>query len=179
MWRFYSPSVDPTMGLTLPANPVDGQEFTLVDSMSAPTYSWKLRYVAAKASNKWVFIGGSAAIASVTAQESTTSTAFVDLTTVGPSFTVPVAGDYDWEFFVQMTSSVTSSNALVAPKLGAATASDNDSATTTSNGDTDGRRGIASGLAASDVIKLQYRVTGGTGNFLRRTLFVTAKALGG
>ena len=94
-WTFYTPTVSPSIGTSLPTAPVDGQEFTLVDSLSAPTYSWKLRYVAAKASNKWVFIGGTPMTARIAASESTTSATYAAMTTPGPSLTIPVAGDYD------------------------------------------------------------------------------------
>lgn len=102
MWSFYAPDVSPSMGTSLPANPVDGQEFTLVDSMSAPTYSWKLRYVSAKASNKWVFVGGSASVPATTGSMTTSTTAYADLTS-GPTIVIPVAGMYLVEFGVQAT----------------------------------------------------------------------------
>lgn len=78
----------------LPGSPSDGDEIILVDSTSAPTYSWRLRYVSAKASNKWVFIGGSPAFSQVNTAEGTTSTSYVALATAGPSLAIPVAGDY-------------------------------------------------------------------------------------
>ena len=41
-----------------PGLPVDGQEFTLVDSLTAPTYSWRFRYMASMTdSYKWVLSG--------------------------------------------------------------------------------------------------------------------------
>ena len=82
------------IGTSLPASPSDGAEYTLVDSLTAPTYSWKFRYVAAKASNKWVFIGGAAASSYVATGEGVVGTTYAALATAGPSFTVPVAGDY-------------------------------------------------------------------------------------
>src|SRR5215831_1233030 len=54
---------------SLPASPVDGQECILCDSLSAPTYQWHLKYVAAKASNKWICIGGAPAISRVDAAQ--------------------------------------------------------------------------------------------------------------
>lgn len=48
-------------GTTLPASPVDGQEFVLVDSLTAPTFVWHLRYNAGNTTAyKWEFIGGAA-----------------------------------------------------------------------------------------------------------------------
>ena len=92
------------MGVALPSMPFDGQEFILVDSLTAPTFSWRFRYVAAKASDKWVFIGGAPTYAEVTPNETTTSTAFTDLGTVGPSIVVPRAGLYEVEIGCHMYS---------------------------------------------------------------------------
>lgn len=46
-------------GTTLPASPVDGQEAILVNSTTAPTYQWRLRYNASSTSAyKWECLGG-------------------------------------------------------------------------------------------------------------------------
>jgi len=46
-------------GTTLPASPVDGQEYTFVDSTTTPTYQWLFRYNAGSSNaDKWEFIGG-------------------------------------------------------------------------------------------------------------------------
>jgi hypothetical protein len=48
-----------SVGLAFPASPVDGQRFTLVDSLTAPTYAWDFMYVAGITdAYKWVFVGG-------------------------------------------------------------------------------------------------------------------------
>jgi hypothetical protein len=83
-------------GTSLPGSPIDGQIHTLVDSTSAPTYQWTFRYNAGSASSfKWEFVGGSPAYVLVDASETTTTTSsWLDLTTTGPQFIVPRAGDY-------------------------------------------------------------------------------------
>lgn len=82
-------------GTTLPGSPTDGQEAVLVDSVTNPTYQWRFRYNAGSLNtDKWEFVGGSPAYAKVAASESTASTAYVALTTVGPSFTIPRGGVY-------------------------------------------------------------------------------------
>jgi len=49
----------PSYVTTLPATPVDGQEVILVDSITAPTYTWHLRYNASSTYTwKWEFLGG-------------------------------------------------------------------------------------------------------------------------
>jgi len=81
------------IGTSLPTGAVDGQEFILTDSLTTPSYTWRLRYNAAAA--YWYFIGGSPWRVAVDADETTTTTAsYVDLTTVGPQVTIPRAGDY-------------------------------------------------------------------------------------
>jgi hypothetical protein len=51
--------IPPTYGTSLPANPADGQEAILVDSLTNPTYQWRFRYNAGSTSAyKWEFIGG-------------------------------------------------------------------------------------------------------------------------
>ena len=88
---------------TLPAG-VDGQRVTLVDSVTNPSYQWEFRFNAQSTSAyKWEFVGGSPAYIAVEAQEATTSTSPVDLTTPGPSFTLPRSGDYMIEAYVRAT----------------------------------------------------------------------------
>lgn len=81
---------------SLPGLPADGDKVIFTDSTSAPTYQWLLQYVSAKASNKWIFLGGDPIISEVATEETITSgsTTYVALTTAGPSIAVPVAGDY-------------------------------------------------------------------------------------
>jgi hypothetical protein len=76
----------------LPGSPVDGQEVVLTDSLTVPTYAWHLRYVAAKASNKWIHLGGSARFSEVVTPEAVAGAAYGN--PVGPDMTVPVTGDY-------------------------------------------------------------------------------------
>lgn len=78
----------------LPGSPVDGDMVILTDSLTAPTFAWHLRYISAKATNKWIFVGGSPRYAEVLTEEAVTTGAFNPLTTAGPSVAVPVAGSY-------------------------------------------------------------------------------------
>jgi len=53
-------------GTSLPASPVDGQEAILVDSLTAPTYSWRFRYVASITdAYKWVCVGGTHGVVAI------------------------------------------------------------------------------------------------------------------
>ncbi len=79
---------------TLPTSPVDGQEVYYRVNRGDGTYAyWHLRYNAS--TTYWDFLGGPSMFAQVDATQTTTSTTFTNLATVGPSLTVPLAGDYD------------------------------------------------------------------------------------
>jgi hypothetical protein len=89
----------PDYATTLPGSPSNGKETILVDSTSAPTYHWRLRYNSTTA--KWHYIGGTPAFSQVLTAELCSSTTYVALTTAGPSFALPVAGDYIVEIGTQ------------------------------------------------------------------------------
>lgn len=81
------------IGTALPTSGLfDGMEFILTDSLTAPTYSWRFRYVSGKSTNKWVFIGGAPAISAAGASADPIGTSFVAIS--GVTLAVPVAGDY-------------------------------------------------------------------------------------
>ncbi len=111
---------------TLPGSPINGQEHILVDSITAPTYSWHLRYNSTLA--KWEYIGGRPAFSAVDTSESTASTTYVALATAGPSIVLPVAGDYDVQIGC-CTRDAVSNNVFgyMSYDVGATGASDSDS----------------------------------------------------
>ena len=81
-------------GATPPTSPQDGDEWVLPFDTAGRL--WRFRYNAASASAyKWEFVGGSEITANIETGESSTSTAMVDLATVGPRVILPRAGDYD------------------------------------------------------------------------------------
>jgi len=61
------------IGTSLPANPFDGQEFVLVDSLTNAAWAWKFRYNAGHTgtSYKWEFVGGAPYSGYTTANEPT------------------------------------------------------------------------------------------------------------
>jgi hypothetical protein len=81
-------------GTTLPASPFDGQEAVLVDSVTAPTYTWRFRYNAGSTTGyKWEFIGGADWYS---IQGGTWTFAAVNTWyEVGPTFMTPRAGIYN------------------------------------------------------------------------------------
>jgi hypothetical protein len=120
---------------TLPSSPYDGQEcYYLADA--AAGIVWHLRYRAASTSAyKWEMLGGAPLRGAdlgnggdpTAAGESTTSAAFVDLATLGPDVTVPLAGEYlvSWGFTV--IGNLTPANVQMSIANGATAASGNDS----------------------------------------------------
>jgi hypothetical protein len=89
---------------TLPGSPVDGQQAILVDSTSAPTFSWLLQWSAVAA--KWIAIGpgtplGNELLTS-NALANAGTTAYVALPTATPTITIPRSGRYDLTFGAQL-----------------------------------------------------------------------------
>jgi hypothetical protein len=93
---------------TLPASPVDGQRSILVDSTSNPTYQWLFRYNAGSSSAyKWECLGASPAYQRIDTQETGAAGqtgVWQDVTTVGPKFVLPRAGDYEFGWGAAMWS---------------------------------------------------------------------------
>jgi hypothetical protein len=177
-----APAVIPTggasIGTSLPTSPFDGQEAILVDSLTAPTYAWRFKYVASISdAYKWVFIGGASLAAKVLTTENTNSTTYVALTTP-VQVAVPRAGLYNVRhgFVVYIGASYLYGFATV--KLGAAAASDNYQALVRMGVDAV-ENSVATMvpsviLAANDVLAQVYKVqTPGTGQFRNRWLEAT------
>jgi hypothetical protein len=115
----------PPLVTAIPGSPTDGQEIIFTDSLTAPTYQWHLKYVAAKATNKWICVGGPPKLVRVETSESITSATYGDTATVGPSFTLPRAGHYR----IQLGFGGGGNNygALMSFAIGATVAPSNDS----------------------------------------------------
>lgn len=169
----------PGYGTTLPASPTDGQEYILVDSVTNPSYQWRFRYNAGSASpHKWEFVGGTMLSAIVTTTESRNATTYGDLATVGPQVTVPRAGEYQIELWSHAHGGgSTLVQPWIAAKLGAAATSDADGLLISYTGNEDSRTQIWTRrtLAASDVVKMQYRseATAAAAAWWERRLAVT------
>ena len=166
---------------TLPGSPVNGQMAVLTDNTSTPTYRWLFIYNSSSASSyKWEFVGGSPLTAAVATEQSTSSTTLADLATVGPSITIPNAGDY----FIQWGGSARNGNAwntIIEPVNGTGTttieansllAEVNVAGGSTTNFAGMTMAGTTLGRAASDIIRLKYRVGGNTSNIKNRWLVV-------
>lgn len=172
---------------TLPSSPFHGMEVVLTDSTTTSTWQWRLRYNAnASSSYKWDFVGGADFYSTVSANQVLNSTGgYYDLGTVGPSITVPRAGDYDVDFASQFevaTGALTQAYVRLV-KNGSSISGCPD---LYFNGNTPGQfaqsfQGVltmansfrATGLAANDVLKLQYYTTQASMYFANRVLRVT------
>lgn len=142
-------------------------------AMALDGVMWHLRYRAASTSiYKWEIVGGGTQLSSeVAAEESTLSGAFVDLATVGPQITVPLAGDYMVSGFVDAYS-VASADAApyAAVKFGAAAINGADRVYLYRPGNVaQGFRGGVGGrtfrrtIAANALVKLMYSNANNTG----------------
>lgn len=172
-------AVAPAIGVALPVGAVDGQEFTLVDSLTAPTFAWRFVYFSGRASNKWVCIGGSA-VSWVPAQESRgTAATYAALGTPGPQITVPVAGIYTIELSVVLVANGGWSQ-WMSYSIGATAAVDTDSITEGPQGDLARSRLDDKTLAAGTALVAQYRSDGShTATFRNRLMRVTPIVVGG
>lgn len=154
---------------SLPGSPVDGQEiYYLADAANG--VAWHLKYRSAEGgSYKWYYVGGAPLQNAIATAGNTSSTAFVDLNGGLPAVTLPLAGDYDFDFtarLINQSSAAPQWVMLCAPKFGGATTADPDagmadkSSALGINGEqfTVGRSKLRkTGLAAGIVVKLQYR----------------------
>jgi hypothetical protein len=166
---------------SLPASPFDGQEVILVDVVGAATYAWRLRYVQARVTNKWIYLGGSplrAFAGAAGTDETTNSFVPTDLATVGPGVTVPVAGLYRLWMASRMSNSAGGNFTVIYYKVGAAAAIEM------------GRvqpggahimfsQSFDFSALAGDLVKLQYAVAAGTGYYTYRQIQVEPIAVGG
>jgi hypothetical protein len=81
-----------SLGASFPASPVQGQIYIFTADAANGVY-WTFIYDGGY--GRWRFIGGPPLSARVDALETTTSSTFGDLTTIGPSITIPFSGDFD------------------------------------------------------------------------------------
>jgi hypothetical protein len=165
-----------------PTSPANG-DIWIATAVDANGTAWQFRYNSGSASTyKWEFIGGPPVYSAVETQESTSSGSYVDLTTVGPSFTCARGGDYLTQHSADMYNGGGTAGwgAAMSISAGGSTPSDTDAlyhvvpGVIQANLNFGGKINRYPGLAASAVIKAQYRFTsGGTATFGYRRLLIT------
>ena len=168
-------------GSSPPGSPSDGMIWRLPADSANGVY-WFFQYDSSQATYKWVGLGSARPMSSeVSTSETRNNAAYGDLTTVGPSVTVPRAGDYLVQFGCNIIAPASVVDVgQVAVKRGAAATADVDRVlfavpSSASTQATSVARTIRmNGLAASDVLKLQYKNSaGGNTSFQYRWLNVT------
>jgi len=169
----------PGYSTSLPGSPADAQEHILVDSTSAPTYAWRLRFNSALA--KWEFIGGRSKVSEVATSENTSSTTYAALATAGPSIVIPVAGDYIVETGAMVLAASTNITGLMSYDIGGTGAVDADSISARQVASDPGvsvsRMKVKTGLTAV-TLTAKYRMsTAGNANFAHRWMRVTPVTL--
>jgi hypothetical protein len=88
-------NLNQSYGTTLPASPVTGQEATLVDSTTNPSYQWRFRYNGSSSSAyKWEFIGGAPWQIAPAQFNNPSANAYNSDVAAGSTLTLPRAGDY-------------------------------------------------------------------------------------
>jgi microcystin-dependent protein len=95
----------PPIVTALPVNPQFGEVVTYAANATDGIY-WTLQYDAS-GTYPWKFVGGAPLHNAVNADQTTTSTSFTDLGTVGPSVTAALPGDYDVNFGSRSWNSLT------------------------------------------------------------------------
>lgn len=159
---------------TPPGSPSDGMLWRYSPSTGV---NWLFQYDSSLATYKWVFLGGPDLYTRVATDQGTASTTYVDLATVGPSVTLARAGIYNVQYGCQMYNSGSGNINLVGLSVAGGTPNDatqgesarhRSTAVTTIDAGAWMHHQITA--AATNVVKLQYRVTAGTGNFTQRVL---------
>jgi hypothetical protein len=172
----------PTPATTLPGSPTGNQQAILTDSLVSPTYSWLLQWNAA--TSQWIFLGGADWIGAIdTDQTSNGAGVFVDLATVGPSFTTPRAGTYQIAWSAETYINAAATNHIGVNVNGVLPVISTNTALTIQHVAT-GVHGVGacsprsfSGIGAGQVIKLQYHDGGGLSDFLIRRLSIRPQFL--
>lgn len=188
----------PTRVTSLPGSPVDGQEIVYVADATNGII-WHLRYNAGSASSfKWEAVGEQQPLVqervggnTFGTDESTTSTTYTTLTTTTDQITVPLAGDYNVEGSAVALLPTSSGAAILAGiylwvtgdtspgwQSGDAAAAWNNIAANQIV--TLYARRKRTGLAASNVVKLEYATSNASGaaHFYNRNIRVSPIRVG-
>lgn len=153
----------------LRGSPVNGDRIQLTDNLTTPTWVWHLKYISAATTYKWYFIGGCPGFAEVTTSQGMGVGGYSALGTAGPSFTLPLGGDY----YITQGATFTWANGggsnypcNMSYDIGGTGAVDADSITFQSGGGNTGHSGasrtrLKTGLTAVALVS-KYKVGGGS-----------------
>lgn len=153
----------------LPGSPVDGQVVNFLAD-AANGVIWQLRWRAAGGTYKWEFVGGSPMKHRIDADEffPANSGVYMDATTGGPVLTLPLPGEYRYEFTANLWVGGQTLAAAGACGLnidGVAPAGPNVTAAVCSDGvsETMTKIGEFTVLTSGRVVKMQYNLPPGSG----------------
>ena len=142
---------------------------------------WDLVYTSENNEMPWNVTGGPPLFNEVEANESTSSTSYVALTTPGPIVTVPLKGNYLVELgALEFQGGAGVNTNLMSYTIGATAASDLDATSsldTTAAGSSVARTKRKTFNAETKLTSM-YRVTGGNGGFMQRWMRVTPIRVG-
>jgi hypothetical protein len=161
-WQVVSSGPTITYATTPPGSPATGDIWIAVDSTTAPTYQWQFRWNGASTNaDKWEFIGGIGKTVRVDTSENTASGTDVDLTTVGPSFTLPRAGVYqiEWGFLAGLAGGGNATSTLYKGAASLTLSAITDTTTIGGALMSASRVTEVTGFAASDVLKMKYNIS--------------------
>jgi len=167
VWAAIAPSdiagYPATAGTSFPGSPADGDEYVYAADAANGVF-WRFKY--RSATSKWIFQGGAPLFAEVTPSETNASTTYANVTTPGPSVTLPFAGDYDVEIGCQgLYSNGSTPICYMSYDIGATGAVDADAVMNQTQivqgGSQLSRRRRKTGLTAV-TLAAKYRATAGT-----------------
>jgi hypothetical protein len=166
-----------TRGTSPPASPVTGDLWLYTGS----GFYWLFVYDSSETTYKWKSIGGPPVMVKVATGDALASATYVDLTNVGPSFTLPRGGDYNISFGANFVTVGTAADIVsVSPSIAGSTPVDADAAQHAFPGA--GGASVGSSIANSkpltsrasgDVIKLMYKRVNNSFTVKERWLTVT------
>lgn len=173
-------------GTSLPGSPANGDEAILVDSTSAASYIWRFRFNSSRATNKWEFVGGAPGFVETATNETTTSASYANLSggATGPSFAIPIAGDYIVAIGYTGGNNNGTQTDWMSYDIGATGANDNDGIQFKQAGAANNQIESLSkaqkktGLTAV-TLTCKYKTTGNTASYAKRFISITPVAVGG
>jgi hypothetical protein len=162
---------------SIPATGTDGDEIYYLASDAAGVV-WHFRYRAASASAyKWEAVHGGIYLVDRenTLETETTTASYGDLSggATGPAIVLPLAGDYEVELGTQCFNSGAGGSCFMAPQTTTTAATDDNCVVHTSGsansfGQPSRTDLVFAGQDAGETLIAKYKVSAGTGSFLRR-----------
>jgi hypothetical protein len=176
----------PDLVTELPTAPTDGLEVYFLadaDGDFGGPYIWHLRYRAdSESAHKWDVIKAEDLYAEVLPYEvKPVGGAYGDLGTVGPSITLPLAGDWKLKHSVMVYANAAANTyASTGLRVGGNAAPDNDILIYAVNGayDVGSNEYPKLGLASGTVVKQQYKAESADCRFQNRRLFARPLRVG-